>query len=215
VNNAAIKPWMAETQKVSLEYYFEKVGLISVGGFRREFENFFGPALSTPTSEFLEVYGLDPATYDRFNVSTQLNQPGTLRMTGFEFNYKQALTFLPHWARGVQVFANFNTLHVSGEGGDNLAGFIPKFGNWGVSLSRPKYTLRARWNYRDRARQGPICGRSIVPGTYFWGGSRTLIDLTAEYKLTRIFSLFANMTNLNDASIVTEAFGPSTPEYRR
>ena len=130
---------------------------------------------------------------------------------GLEFNYKQALTFLPHWARGVQVFANFNTLHVTGTGGDNIAGFIPRFGNWGVSLSRPKYTLRARWNYRDRARQGPVVGRGIESGTYFWGGSRTLIDLTAEYQLTRIFSLFANMTNLNDASIVTEAFGPSTP----
>ena len=212
VNNVAIKPWMAETEKVSLEYYFEKVGLISVGGFRREFENFFGPTLSSPTPEFLSLYGLDPTTYERFNVSTQQNLPGKLRMTGLEFNYKQALTFLPYWARGVQVFANFNTLHVSGTGGDNISGFIPKFGNWGVSLSRPKYTLRARWNYRDRSRQGPIVGRSIEPGTYFWGGSRTLIDLTAEYQLTRIFSLFANMTNLNDASIITEAAGPSTPE---
>jgi iron complex outermembrane receptor protein len=32
VNNAAIKAWSAETAKVSVEYYFEGVGLFSVGG---------------------------------------------------------------------------------------------------------------------------------------------------------------------------------------
>lgn len=213
VNNVAIKPWSADSVKVSLEYYFERVGLISIGGFQREFKNFFGPAISTPTPEFLALYGLDASTYERFNVSTQANLPGTVRMSGLDFNYKQALTFLPHWARGVQVFANFNTLRATGAGTANLAGFIPRFGNWGASLSRPKYTLRARWNWRDRARQGEVVGRGIESGTFFWGGSRTVVDLTAEYNLTRRFSLFANMTNLNDASIVTEAFGPASPEH--
>jgi hypothetical protein len=35
-------------------------------------------------------------------------------MTGLEFDYKQALTFLPQWARGVQVFANASALRATG-----------------------------------------------------------------------------------------------------
>src|SRR5262249_2760236 len=41
VNNVGIKPWTAETYKVSLEYYFEKVGLVSASAFHRNFKNFF------------------------------------------------------------------------------------------------------------------------------------------------------------------------------
>ncbi|MSU50295.1 MAG: hypothetical protein EXS37_14620, partial [Opitutus sp.] len=53
VNNAAIKPWSARSTKLMLEYYFEKVGLLSVGVFRREIENFFGSIVFDSTPEFL------------------------------------------------------------------------------------------------------------------------------------------------------------------
>jgi hypothetical protein len=65
-----------------LEYHFEGVGQISVGAFRREFENFFGSTLFTPTLEFLALYSLDPATYGGYDVSTQYNLPGSVRMEG-------------------------------------------------------------------------------------------------------------------------------------
>ena len=35
VNNVGIKPWKAETIKLRAEYYFERVGQVSIGGFRR------------------------------------------------------------------------------------------------------------------------------------------------------------------------------------
>ena len=106
VNNAGIKAWSAVTGKLSLEYYFGRVGLFSVGAFRRDFENFFGNTRFDATPEFLALYGLDPVLYDPYQVSTQYNLDTTVRMEGVDVNYKQALTFLPRWARGVQVFAN-------------------------------------------------------------------------------------------------------------
>jgi iron complex outermembrane recepter protein len=60
VNNAAIKAWSARTAKVSLEYYFEQVGLFSVAAFRRDIRNFFGATRFRPSAEFLGLYGLDP-----------------------------------------------------------------------------------------------------------------------------------------------------------
>jgi TonB-dependent receptor len=216
VNNAGIKAWSARTTKVSLEYYFEKVGLISVSAFRRDIENFFAATTLTPTPEFLGLYGLDPAVYGGFDVATQYNLPTPVRMTGIDLNYKQALTFLPPWARGVQVFANASTLRATGDAAANFAGYIPKTANWGVSLSREKYNLRLRWNYSSRQRRALIAaGRSIEASTYNWGSERLLFDLSGEFNLRRNMALFANLSNLTDEPVDVEIAGPSTPGHAR
>ena len=158
VNNAGIKAWSAESYKVRLEYYFERVGTLNVGAFRRDFKNFFGGITFPATPEFLGYYDLDPDEYGAYNVSTNHNLSSMVRMTGLEFDYKQALTFLPHWARGVQVFANANVLRTQGDAASNFDGFTPQTYNWGVSLSREKYTLRGNWNYRGRQRGALVTG---------------------------------------------------------
>ena len=211
VNNAGIKPWTAKSVKVSLDYYFERVGLISVGAFRRDIRDFFGQTTFDATPEFLALYGLDPALYDPFTVATQHNLPTSVRMSGFNVNYRQALTFLPRWARGVQVFANGSAQRVVGDAATNFNGYIPRTGSWGIGLSREKYNVRLNWNYVGRARRGAITGRSIEPGTYNWGSKRSYIDLTGEYSLTRRFAVFANLRNVNDPTDDTEAHGPTTP----
>ncbi len=214
ITNPAIKAWSAKTVKLRLEYYFERVGQFSIGGFVRDIDDFFGNRVSKPTPELLEFYGLDPQSYAAYDVQIQQNLPGSVRMTGLEFDYKQALTFLPAWANGVQVFFNGSALRAAGEGSDNFAGFTPRTFNWGASLNRSKYILRANWNYRGRQRRGLVAtGRGIEPGTYNWGSKRMQVDFSAEYKLTRRFSLFANVRNALDETSDFEISGPNTPEY--
>jgi iron complex outermembrane receptor protein len=211
VNNAGIKAWSAKTTKVSLEYYFERVGLFSVGAFRRDFANFFGTTVTDATPAFLALYGLDPVLYDPFEVSTQYNLDSRVRMTGLDVNYRQALTFLPRWARGVQVFANGSAQRATGTATGNFTGYIPRSGSWGISLSREKYNARLNWNYLGRQRRGVVTGRSIEAGTYTWGLKRSYIDLTAEYSFRKNFAVFANLRNLNDPTDDVEIAGPNTP----
>jgi TonB-dependent receptor len=216
VNNAAIKAWSAKTTKVRLEYYFERVGNFSVGAFRRDFENFFGDVTFPATPEFLALYDLDAATYGAYPVATQHNIQSTVRMTGLEFEYKQALTFLPHWARGVQVFANANALRTQGDGAANFSGFTPRTYNWGVSLSRPKYALRANWNYRGPQRGGDVTGRSIEPGTYNWNSKQLYVDLQADYYFNRKVGLFVAVRNFGDSAPTDQKiYGPNTPLHAR
>ncbi|MSU23739.1 MAG: hypothetical protein EXS32_07945 [Opitutus sp.] len=210
VNNAGIKPWRARSTTVALEYYFARVGLVSVSAFRRDFENFFGTALLPATSEFLALYSLDPATYGDYAVSTQYNLADTVRMEGFTFNYKQALTFLPAWARGVQVFANASTQHASG-GATGEFQFSPRLANAGLSLTRPTFSLRADVNHRGRQLVSTLSGRSIEAGTARWAAPRTSLDLTAEHKLWRQFTVFAKFRNVTDVGVDFEFYGPSTP----
>ena len=214
VNNAAIKAWSAQTTKVRLEYYFERVGNISIGAFRRDFENFFGNVTFPATPEFLALYDLDPATYGPYSVATQHNVQTTVQMTGLDFEYKQALTFLPNWARGVQVFANVSALRTQGDGAAEFNGFTPRTYNWGVSLSRPKYTLRANWNYRGVQRGNAVTGRSIEAGTYNWNAKQLNVDLQAEYTFTRKLTVFAAIRNFGDSAPTDQKiFGPNTPSH--
>jgi TonB-dependent receptor len=216
VNNAGIKAWSAETTNARLEYYFAGVGQLSVGAFRRDIRDFFGGTVLDATPEFLALYGLDPALFSKFDVTTQENLPGQVRLTGVDFSYKQALTGLPAWARGVQVFANASAQRVTGDATAtaNFAGYIPRSGSWGISLTRPEYNVRINWNYRGRQRRAIVAaGPSIEPGTYNWGSKRLYIDVSAEYSLTRRLALFTNLRNINDATEDTEIHGPTTPAH--
>ena len=215
VANVAIKPWSARTTKVRLEYYFQRVGALSVGAFRRDFQNFFGTTSFAATPEFLELYNLDPGEYGAYDVQTSYNLTTRVRMTGLEIDYRQALTFLPPWARGVQVFANASAQRAIGEGAGNFQGYVPRSGSWGVSLSRQKFNLKANWNYRSPARLGALSGRGIDAGTFEWRAKKLLLDLSGDYAFTRRLSLFASLRNVLSTPEDVKRFGPNTPALAR
>jgi len=214
LSNIGIKPWSARTFNTRLEYYLQGVGQISIGAFRRDFENFFGNTILAPSPEFLDDYNLDPNVYGSYPVVTQYNLQDTVRMQGINVNYKQALTFLPHWARGVQVFANGSAQRLLGPAAANFPGFVPRTASWGASLNRPRFSLRANWNYRGHQRRNAIAaGPSIEPGTFTYWSKRLYIDLNAEVYLTKRFALFAALRNIGDAPDDIQVYGPSTPEH--
>lgn len=217
VTNPGIKAWEARTTNVRLEYYFGGVGLFSVGAFSRDFHNAFAGSVIPATSEFLAVYGLDAATYQNYEVSTQSNVQGVVRMTGADFSYKQALTFLPHWARGLQVFANGSVQRATGPSLGSFAGsnYVPRSGSCGVSLTRERFNVRTNWNYRARSRGALVTGRGLEEGTYNWILPRLYIDVQGEYYFRKNFAVFANLRNVGAVMQDTEIAGPSTPAVAR
>lgn len=217
LSNVSLKPWSARTLNLRLEYYLQGVGQLTLSGFRRDFENFFGNTTLPATPEFLELYSLDPNIYGQYPVATQYNIASTVRMQGLNLGYKQALTFLPRWARGVQVFANAATQRLLGpQGSSNFPGFIPRTLSWGLSLTRERYSLRANWNYRSLQRRAAIAaGNSIEPGTFTWWSKRLYLDLNGEYTLWKRVALFVSIRNFGDAPDDIKVYGPSTPAVAR
>ncbi len=212
VNNAAIKPWSANTISTRLEYYFEGVGQVSVGAFRREFENFFGNTTFRPTGEFLALNGLDPNLYGGYDVVTQHNIPDKVRMRGVDVSYKQALTFLPDWARGMTAFANGAVQRAEGEASANFAGYIPRKASWGISLTRERFNVRMNWTYQSRNRLGAVApGLSIEPGTFNWQAKRGFLDVLGEYYFTPRIGVYATLRNVGDTPDDFHAEGPTTP----
>jgi TonB-dependent receptor len=216
VNNAGIKPWTANTVKVRAEYYFAGVGQVSVGAFRRHFTNFFTASILPATPEFLALYGLEAEEFGPYEVSTQRNRTDVVRMEGLDFSYRQALTFLPAWARGFQVFANGSLLRSNaGKGQLGGDGFneIPRSAAWGVSFTRPRYNLRMNWTWREDQIESLLTGQGIEPGTYNYRPGFTQIDLLGEVTLRRGIALFANLRNVTDVMAIGRTAGPNTPAH--
>ena len=213
VNNAAIKPWSAKTVSGRLEYYFEGVGMVAFGAYRREFENFFGSTTFQPTSDFLTLYGLDPGIYSKYDVATQFNLAETVKMTGVDVSYKQALTFLPHWARGVNVFANGAAQRTQGPAASNFQGYIPRKASWGFALVRESYNFRMNWSYQSRNRLGEVTGRSIPAGTFNFQSKSGYLDIVAEYYLTKKIGLYLSLRNVGDTPDQREVDGPGIAEH--
>jgi TonB-dependent receptor len=214
VNNVSIKSWQAETYMARLEYYFGNVGQVSIGGFIRDYKNLFGSVTTRVTPGFLEAYGLDEETYGVYPVVTQFNFDTVVRMKGFEIDYKQALTFLPHWARGVQFFTNISSQRAKNSF-DSFRDMNPFTCNWGLSLSRPKFNIRINENYRGVQRQSAVVGRGIEPGTYIYRTKRLYVDVSGEYYFRRSLGVFFAMRNVGDATEDQKTYGPNTPNYAK
>ncbi len=216
VNNVGIKAWSADTINVRLEYYFAGVGQLSLNAFRRDFTNFFGGTRSAATPAFLALYDLDPDLYGKFDVETQYNVPGTVRMEGSSLNYKQALTFLPAWARGFQVFGNVSTQRRTGAlVGNSGFNFFPRSGSWGVSFTRERFSVRGNWNYRSARQGAAVTGAGLPADNFTWVPRRVTLDAQAEYTFAKRYAVFASMRNLTAEPEETQIYNALTPAPAR
>ncbi len=214
VSNVSIKAWQAETYMARLEYYFaNNVGQLTFAYFIRDYDNMFANVTSPVTAEFLEAYGLDEETYGIYQVVTQFNARNPIRMKGVEVGYRQALTFLPNWARGTSFFANFSSQRAKNSF-DYFTAMSPFTVNWGLSLSRPKFNIRINENYRGIQRRAQIAtARGVEAGTYNYAPKRLYIDVSGEYYISRSLGVFISIRNIGSATEDTKIYGPNTPRY--
>jgi TonB-dependent receptor len=216
--NPTLKPWYANSYGVALEYYFNEpsTGVLSVRSYRRDITDFWGTSLLPATDEILAPYGVDPAVYGDalgYVVSTTRNV-GSARVTGTEFDYRQNLVFLPHWARGLTVFGNVTLQRTQGSQQASFTGFVRKTFNWGVTFSRERLTLRLAVNHRGKIEQGRVTTAGAEPNTITYLQARAIADIAAEYRFTRRYSAFITGRNVNSANEDTVTYGPSTPSDR-
>jgi TonB-dependent receptor len=213
VVNTGLKPWTADNFDLSLEYYFEKSGRVSLGAFRKNITDFFGTTRSRATPELLAQYELSDDYLD-YDIVTK-NNIGDARVSGIDFDYQQPLTFLPKWAGGMLAFFNVTKTHLEGESTANFSGFTRESINWGLSLSRPRYNVKLTWNYRGTQRLGAVVGTGVPPGTYTYMPEYLTLNVNAEYRFSRKLSAYAVIRNIANKPLITEIYGPGTPRYAR
>jgi iron complex outermembrane receptor protein len=223
--NASLEPTQVNAYDVSLEYYFTKTGVFSVGAFQKDFRNFVGASVAQPaTLDVLNALGIaDAQTYVTAGalVSAAFNA-GTARVTGVEFNYSQVLDaeFLPNWARSFTVYANGQQMHLEGSTLADFSNFIPVSGSWGVKYGAKKFSAQVNWNYRGRQRltQASITYNGAAhtdDGFFTYFKPRIYTDVNFAYRVSEKLGLFVNARNLTNVAQDSQTYGPTSPSWSR
>ena len=190
VVETSLKPWTANNYDLSLETYLSKDSYGSVGVFQKDIDDFFGQSSRSATPSEVTLYGGDPALTN-YVIVKPINA-GQARIRGFEIGYRHSLTFLPEWARGVQVFVNFTRLELEGTALADFSGFNPESLSYGFNFVRPRFSLKFNMSYLGETRRA----QTGSTGDYFWAGAKNRDTISAEYSLTKHFSLYGQVADL-------------------
>jgi iron complex outermembrane recepter protein len=216
VRNTGLKPWTADNYDLSLEYYFGRGGLASVGVFQKNLKDFWGNTPGTAaTPALLTQLGLDDR-YLNWTVNSRLNV-GNAKISGAEFNFVRPLNFgfLPEWARHFSISSNGTMLHLEGPNGADFRRFISKAGNFSLSWNKRPVSARLTWNYRGKQKNTPQTGAQYGADTGFFEyyDSRYNIDANLEYTLSRRLRFFANARNILNEPQVLERYSAESARH--
>lgn len=216
VNNTGLKPWTAQNYDLSLESYQMKDGFASIGVFQKNIKDFFAVTNTIATPETLAQYGLDgDSSLNNYTISTRANG-GDAKITGVEFSYRQSLTFLPNWARGLQLFVNATKLSLKGNNTADFSGYTPKSAAAGLTFARGRLRLKGTVSYTGDINTGLVATSATIPaGTYNYQGKRTRIGLDATYDIMRRYTIYASVMDLGGFVQNLQRYAPNTPDYAK
>ena len=198
-SNPNLKPQTADNFDLSAEYYFEPAGVVSVGLFLKELNDFIYTAggATVPTGADNGFGG----EYAGYTLTTQYNG-GAAKIKGFEINYSQQFTFLPGIWKGLGAYANFTKMEAEGNYGSGsaislqatpkIAGFNPTTGNLGLSYIRNKITLRAQATFRGRY----LATYNVNESRLVYFRERLRLDIKTAFQLSKRFELYLDVSNI-------------------
>lgn len=199
LGNPNLKPQTAENWDLSLEYYFEPVGQLSVGYFRKDIADY----IVTRTIGTIGA-GADNGfngSYAGYEISGPSNA-GNAKIDGWELNYQQQFTFLPGVLRGLGFSANYTKLKTSGDYGDtgarstsDVARFTPESANAGLTYSYKRFGARVMYNYVSAT----LWDYSADASRLRYRDERELVNLSTTYQLRRGLTLSLDLANVFNA----------------
>lgn len=191
MGNPNLKPYFTDNFEVSVEKYFEPVGLFSVGVFLKEISDY-----SRSLAQVLGPGGIDGSgTYANYTLTTTVNF-GDARIRGIEASYQQQFSFLPGPFRGLGAFANFTYLEAYGNFGgltqtNRLPNMAPRSGNAGITYRYRGLDVRLLANWTDLKYTS-----TNVADIYF--KERTMYDIKLQYSINRRYDVFLDINNVTD-----------------
>lgn len=214
VVNEGLTAATSNSYDLTLEYYGKKGTVASAGVFFKEMKNFISRVSIPVTPALVELYSIpDDYATGGYTLSTAQNFGGA-NVTGAEASVRQALTFLPGWARGLSVFANATVLERSGTNAEDLNQFAEYNVNYGLSLARPRFLVKVNVAMTGEIQQSRVAASALVPeDTFDYSPPRTMVDLSAEYRIIKQASLFLSVRNLLQANNVYNRATATTPDF--
>jgi TonB-dependent receptor len=189
LGNPNLRPYKSNNFDASFEFYPKSLGVISVGAFHKDIKDF--------------IYS--QVTVDAGGSATSMPLNGdSATVSGLEADWQQQLTFLPSPFDGIGFYANATLTDTESvlDGGRKVPFLNQSKKIYNLALSYEKYGffIRASLNYRSKYLS--LIGPSI-PALGEGSGDQyiedhTQIDLSMNYKLTRRYTIYAEIMNLTD-----------------
>ncbi len=209
IGNPALGPQYSKNIDLALEYYFRPAGLVSVGYFRKNISDYIltsqiGVVGDGPDNGFLGDY----AGYQLLSRSNA----GKAEIDGWEFDYRQQLTFLPGYMKGLSLSANYTYLATEGDFGENavrstgeVAGFIPRTANASLSYRYGRFGARVLVNYTSSYLQT----FAAAEARRLYRTSRTVVNAGVTFSIRPSLTLFCDVANVFDEAQQTYRYVPS------
>jgi outer membrane receptor protein involved in Fe transport len=135
---------------------------------------------------------------------------GTTQSKGYELDFRQRLTFLPGYLKGLYLRANYTNVRTSAvfNGLSYAPGqvvgsagqwYVPRTYNVGLQYFYGKFGASYDVNYTA---QFPIVYGLTTPGTNAFRESRILQNTGVSYQIRPEITLFLNVNNLTEANLV-------------
>ena len=194
LSNPGLKPQRSKNYDVSLEYYFEPVGLLSLGAFRKDIRDYIfqDSSQTVPTGP---NNGFD-GQYNGYTIVTSANG-GFAKYRGVEVSYQQQFTFLPGIGKNFGLIANYTWLKTEGNYGartttSDVAGFIPRTMNVALSYRGKRASVAVQRNWTSKY----LVTNSTNAALVRYQAPREVFDVKTKYTLTRRVSLFCDVENV-------------------
>ncbi|RVT43589.1 TonB-dependent receptor [Sphingobium algorifonticola] len=198
--NPLLKPEYTWGLDGSVEYYLPGSGILSLSGFYRWVDNVLYSTQQIAGTDAYNSNGVDRSRY--LLVSTFNGDKGYLY--GIELNYQQQLTFLPGALDGFGFQGNITYLDGAFDTADRKDIGFPGTSDIvaNASLYYEKYGLSARISYQwrgDWLETLTFGTGAAVTGDEYRKGYENL-DVALRYQINPNFTLFADLSNLTDAT---------------
>ncbi len=195
--NPNLKPFLDTTLDLAAEYYFGKVGLLSVGVFQKYLKNFIGSETLTdiPFSQTGVPSGTIPWATDSTIVhefSMPVNVAGTKKLTGVELVAQSQFWFLPAPFDNLGATANYTYVDFP----DDITGISNTSFNATLYYETSLWGLRASMSHRSRWYTGHSTD-VMSSGTAGFEGS-TYVDAAAFYNITDSLQATLDAVNLTN-----------------
>ncbi len=201
IANPGLLPQKAREWDAALEYYFEPVGLLSIGWFKKNIRDYIVSGIEAGRVATGADNGFN-GDYAGFLILQTANL-GSADVNGWELGYQQQFTFLPGLLRTLAFSANYTYLRAEGNFGGaaalrtgQVAGFIPQTGNANLSWRWQRFGARIRANYHGRYLNA--FGGITAPQRDQWRFARTVTDLGFTWRLRAGAELSLDVSNLTN-----------------
>jgi TonB-dependent receptor len=195
IGNPLLDPTTAMNLDLSAEKYFKSIGLISLGGFYKNVNDFI---ISVTKND----YEYEGVVWDDF---TQPVNGGDATIAGVEVAYQQQFTFLPGALKGFGLYLNYTYTYsdvkdfqIEGREDEKLTlpGTPENSFNASLSYEFKNINVRASLNMADAFRDSEGIGESSFYDR--WYDNVTYLDLNASYTIKKNWKIFVEANNLTN-----------------